>query len=291
MTGFATKTISLHTPTTSVPATLTLKSLNSRFIEVTCKLPYAFGHLETDIIKKCKVLSRGSLFFTVNLTSSAALKTAVLPSLPLAEGYLAAINTIQKKLNIPGTIEIADFLALPLFETAEDPSIAENANQILTTVDELIELLKTARALEGTALQADLEQRMAIVHNNMQEIEPRILQINEQRKEHFVKEISAAITTAPADLKDLHLQALYKNLENIDVHEEIVRFKNHLTNFSKTLHDTTEQKGKKLDFILQELFREINTLNAKLPDVLTSNPIMSIKVELEKAREQVQNIV
>lgn len=293
MTGFATTTINLAAAKTSVPATVSLKTLNSRFIDVNCKFPPALSHLETEVIKKCKhVLHRGSIYITLHLGSTNALKTAVQPSHQLAASYLQAINALQKEFKIPGTLSISDVIRIPdLFETVEEADVSNNEAIIMQAMDSLLATVITARQQEGVSLEKDLEERMNVIQENMNTIEPRAAEINAERKEHFLREIKETLEPASPEVREQHLQALYNNLENIDVHEEIVRFKSHLKNFLLTLHDSTGQKGKKLDFILQEMFREINTLSAKLPDTISGLPIIMIKVELEKAREQVQNVV
>lgn len=293
MTGFASTTITLTTPTTTIPATLTIKTLNNRFIDITCKLPYQLAHLEPEMLKRTKkVLHRGSVFCSLYITNAQALKTDVFPSIALAEGYAKAITALQSKLNLPGTVTIADFITLPnLFETVEETSLTENSDTVLKALDTLLQSIVAARELEGQALQKDLENRIAIINQNITLIEPRAQIVSEERKEHLLQEITKAFEKLPAEQRERELHTLYNSIERIDVNEEIVRFKNHVETFLKTLHDSQEQKGKKLDFILQEMFREINTLNAKLPDIVSSQPLISIKVELEKAREQVLNIV
>jgi uncharacterized protein (TIGR00255 family) len=293
MTGFATATITLTTPTTSVPAVMSLKTLNSRFIDVNCKFPPALSYLETAIIKKCKQsLHRGSIYITLHISSTNALKTSVQPSYRLAESYLEAIKSVQTKFDLPGTITISDFMRLPdLLEAVEEGDVSNNEAIIMDAIDSLLINVTAARQREGVSLEKDLTERMHVIQESMTTIEPRAAEMNEQRKEHFLREIKASLESASPEVREQHLQALYNNIENIDVHEEIVRFKNHHKNFLLTLNDATDQKGKKLDFILQEMFREINTLSAKLPDTISGLPIITIKVELEKAREQVQNVV
>ncbi len=294
MTGFATTTITLKTERAVIPLTLTLKTLNNRFLDINCKLPSVVTHLEPDIIKKCKQkLARGAVYFVLYINNPQTLKSTVVPSLTIAEGYLQGIRKIQETLQLPGQVSIEQLLSLPdLFTTTEDfGNIQEQSAIILDAVDALLNEVVTARAHEGVALAQDITERMRIIQTAIDQIEPRILEVGEERKQHFLQEISEVLANTTPETKEMHVQALYHSLDKIDVHEEIVRFKNHHANFLATLRSTEEQKGKKLDFIIQELLREINTLNAKVPDALTSNPVITIKVELEKAREQVQNIV
>lgn len=293
MTGFASTTITLTTPSGAVPATLTIKTLNNRFFDMNCKLPYALSHLEPEMIKiGKKYLHRGTAYCSLYISNPHALKAEVFPSLALAQGYMKAIASMQETLKIPGTLTISDFITLPhLFEAAEEANIANNGTLVMTALEELLKILVATRVKEGAALAKDLETRMAIIGEQVTLIEPRAAAVSAQRKEAFLQELAPLLERATQEVRDAHLQALYTTLDKIDVNEEIVRFKNHHTTFLQTLHDGQEQKGKKLDFILQEMFREINTLNAKLPDAFASGPIITIKVELEKAREQVQNLV
>jgi uncharacterized protein (TIGR00255 family) len=294
MTGFASTTVTLTTPTTSVVATITLKSLNSRFIDITCKMPHALSHLENEIINRCKkALHRGSMYFTIHMSNSNALKTSVVPAPHLVESYLKNLTELQKTFKLPGTITINDIIKLPdLFETTEDIDLSHNEETLYKALENLIQTVTAAREQEGASLQKDLEERMHIIKETITLLEPRAQEINAQRKEHFRKEIQAALSASSPEMQETLLQTLYSNLEKVDVHEELVRLKSHLQNFSMTLQDPQlPQKGKKLDFVLQEMFREINTLSAKLPDVTSGSSIITVKVELEKAREQVQNIV
>jgi uncharacterized protein (TIGR00255 family) len=294
MTGFATTALNLTMPSgAAIHATLTIKTLNNRFLDVSCKLPHALSYLEPEIIRLCKqLLHRGSVYVTLYIANPQVLQSAVAPAVELAESYVNSLATLQKKLQLPGNITISDLLHLPnLFEGTEQVNLEENTATLVASIESLIKTVVTARELEGVALQKDLEGRMHVIRENMQKIEPRALQVNEERQEHFVNELKKALSVSQIEANDTQLQALYSSFEKVDVHEEIVRFKNHLENFLATLHEAQPQKGKKLDFILQELFREINTLGAKLTDAQASNFIIAIKVELEKAREQAQNLV
>lgn len=294
MTGFATKNLTISTPSgTGIHATITIKTLNNRFLDVSCKFPHVLSYLEPEVIRLSKAyLHRGSIYVTIHIANPQVLQSKVMPSIELAESYVNALKTVQTKLSLPGNITISDLVNLPnLFEGTEQINLEENTAALLASIESLLQVVVTARELEGTALQKDLEGRMHVIRENMQQIEPRALQVNVERQEHFVSELKKALEHAQVEPNATQLQSLYGSFEKIDVHEEIVRFKNHLENFLVTLKDAQPQKGKKLDFILQELFREINTLSAKLTDAQASNSIIAIKVELEKAREQAQNLV
>lgn len=293
MTGFASTTLQLTTPSGTIPATLTIKTLNNKFLDINCKLPYALAALELTIIKQCKeMLHRGTVYCTLYMANPHALKSEVFPSIALAQGYMQAIAKLQKELNVPGTVTIADFITLPnLFEAAEGAQLGETEAPLLAALKSLLEQVVASRQTEGAALQKDLETRMHNIEAHIALIEPRAETVSNERRQKLQQELKVMLTAAAHEIPEAHVQVLCNAVEKIDVNEELVRLKTHLQSFFATIQESTIQKGKKLDFILQEMFREINTLNAKLPDAIASKPIIAIKVELEKAREQVQNIV
>jgi uncharacterized protein (TIGR00255 family) len=293
MTGFAAKTLvifpELENP---VNISLSLKALNSRFFETTCKLPYALNNFETDFIKLFKTkLVRGHIYFTIYASSQHLLSCTVKPNLDIIKGYLAAVEQIKKETHLQGTISLENLLELPNVFNVEEKDIDEAARKLIyEAVENLIEEVVEARKKEGLSLQKDLEQRIAIIQNEIDAIEHTFNTIMEQHKA-LVSEELEGLETLQDEVAEPRRQVLYSILDKIDIHEEIVRFKSHLANFTAQLTNLTLEKGKKIDFTLQELAREINTIAAKCSDSTIGSLAINIKVELEKAREQVQNIV
>ena len=132
MTGFATKTLVIvETDGTRTQVTLNLKTLNSRFLEVTCKIPYALSYLETEFVKLFKKnLYRGNVTFTIHLSNPNVFKGAVEPTLSTAQSYLDAIHSIQEKLNVPGQITITDIIQLPNIFSVEEKNIDDEKKPI-----------------------------------------------------------------------------------------------------------------------------------------------------------------
>ncbi len=158
--------------------------------------------------------------------------------------------------------------------------------QPISLIDELIEM----QTKEGQALKKDIIARVAIIDKEIKAIEIAFeaLMISQKQK---VNEGLAGLEKDASKFAEMQKDALYAILDKIDVHEEIVRFKNHLKTLLISLESQEIEKGKRIDFILQELSREINTITAKCSDAAISSHAINIKVELEKAREQTQNIV
>jgi uncharacterized protein (TIGR00255 family) len=185
MTGFSTKTIVLElSPTSTVHVTLTLKSLNSRFFEANCKLPYVFSDLETELIKRFKArLHRGAIFFTIHLGTANMLATHITPVMPLVKGYLDAVKEIKKKLKVPGTLTIKELVRLPnIFEVHEESLQLETRTQLLHAVEELIDELLKLRAQEGQDLLQDIEHRLNTVQNYFSSLEAKAAELFEGAK-------------------------------------------------------------------------------------------------------------
>jgi len=293
MTGFAAKSFVLYVDeTTKSNVSASLKSLNSRFFEANCKLPHALSHLETSFIKLFKKnLRRGYIYFTVHMSNPNLFKGAVEPALSVLKNYLNALQKIRTEFDIQQPISLENILSLPNVFTVEEQAMdEESTNKILTVTDELIASVLDERKKEGIALEHDLEERLAILKKEIDTIAQRsALHVEEQRKK-----VHAAVQDMGEDesaLAEVRKSALYTILDKIDINEEIVRFKTHLQSISDTLQTDEMEKGKRLDFVLQELAREMNTIAAKCSDALIGSHAINAKVEIEKAREQVQNIV
>lgn len=292
MTGFGTHSINLTINDTPVTITITIKSVNSRFFEATCKLPYALTFIEPDIIKLLKKkLLRGTIYCTVHFSSTAPLKAGVVPALSIIESYLRAADLVKKKFSVTGELTLANLFVLPnAFETPEEFLDKTTAEKILTATDMALKNVVAERTREGQALATDLNNRAKIIHQSLAILEPRAHLVAQERKKQALASIKE-LEHLSQEAKDHQLQTIYANLEKMAIHEEIVRFTTHLKNFETVLKNSEEEKGKKLEFILQELLREANTMAAKCADTIIATEVIAIKVELEKAREQVQNIV
>lgn len=293
MTGFATKSLVFTLEDGSkAQVAISLKSLNSRFFEVTCRLPYPLSNLETDLTKLLKQhLYRGHIYFTINTNTPNAFKSVVEPSLSIVHEYLNAIEILKKDCKLEGSLTLDNVLQLPnVFNLAEKSLDAASTELILKTTKQLIDDVIASQEVEGKTLLEDIAQRITIMQNEIDEIEQSSAHLMEAQKAKLheaLKEMGEDEHKA----NDLHKNTLYSLLDKMDIHEEIVRFKSHLKNLTSTLQSDVIEKGKRLDFTLQELAREINTIAAKCSDATIGSLAINVKVELEKAREQTQNIV
>ncbi len=290
MTGFASKTITLSSHDAKTNVVITLKSLNARFFETTCKLHYQCNNLELDLIKLMKEnLHRGHVYLTIYITNQDFFKGNVEPSLATIEGYLQAIKKIKDQYAIEGTLSISTVLQLPNVFSIEEKNIDDASKKaIFDGVQELIHTLIQMQQKEGAALTKDLEQRIAIMESVIAAIEKASAALIDLQKAKINKTLQELTAEQSVDMQK---HAAYLLLDKMDINEEIVRFKSHLKNLQATITSADIEKGKRLDFILQEMAREINTIAAKCSDATIGSLAINIKVELEKAREQTQNIV
>ena len=293
MTGFASKTESFKIgKDDKISLSIDLKSINTRFFECSCRLPSILSSLEIKIIHSLKAkLFRGRVYLNVRILETDGVLTKISPSTKLLEEYLRALDVIKKQFGIKGGVTLSDVLSLPNIFSAQSIEVDKKTeNSILKIIDKLADDLIKSRALEGAELKKDLDKRFAACTKSMTEIKKRFKIFVKKHKDEVKKILIKYQKNADEESK-LRLDELYSLLNKIDVHEEIVRFESHLKNSKKVLKDDRTEKGKRLDFILQELLRESNTILAKCSDFDISTQAVDIKVELEKIREQAQNIV
>lgn len=297
MTGFVTGTLPI-TVNDHIHAQLhiMIKSLNARFFEATCRLPHQLAALETVCIKNLSTkIRRGHLYVTMHMDNAALFKGSVIPATNVLEGYMQAIDSIKQHYPIQGALTVEGLLQLPdIFYQQELKLDSTIHDQIVRSCDDLADQLIAVQQHEGASLAQDIAQRAAHMHTgiaHISQVSSRLIAAHKEKIAHMVQES----TMTPEEHKqpaELSRQiAAYTALDKMDIHEEIVRFTMHLKSIVEQLQSPDVEKGKRLDFTLQELMREINTITAKSCDAAIGKLAIDIKVELEKAREQAQNIV
>lgn len=293
MTGFASKIFVLTAPSGErSTVSMNLKSLNSRFFEASVKLPIALSHLETVFTKQFKEkLRRGHIYFTAYLSNPNVFEGSITPAMTVIDSYIQSMNLIKTKYNLSEDIKLDNILRLPNVFSKEEQQLPEESTRlILQAATDLIEQLIKERATEGDSLATDLDSRITIIKKEMTLITERAHVFVEECK----KKVHTTLQEIGADenlLADAQKSGIYTLLNKIDIHEEITRLNSHLDNFITILEQPDAEKGKRLDFTLQELGREINTITAKCSDSTISAHAINVKVEIEKMREQIQNIV
>lgn len=270
--------------------TVEIKTLNSRFFEITAKLPGSLSNLELSLTALLQSkLTRGRVYLNINFDKRDASLEAIAPSFDLVQQYLDAAQQLKEKFKIDGALSIADVMHFPQALVVHDQKLDNSDEQkiidlVARASDKLIEI----RTQEGMRLEKDFSALFSTAAQKVALVEQTFASELERHK----LTLKDVMTSLPAgEQSNSQIEELQLVLKKMDIHEEITRFKSHLDGVTAFLKVSTVEKGKRLDFTLQELLRETNTMMAKSSAFPISTACIDIKVELEKAREQVQNIV
>lgn len=268
-----------------------IKSVNNRFLEIAVKLPRFLAPLESDIREAVqKKLARGRVFVDVVWDEPGGPAETVVLDEVAADVYYRLLQSLKKRLGLAGEIELATFAALPdllkkevrEWEPARALPLVKEALGI--ALDDLVEM----KTKEGAALADDLRARMDLMLSRLKVIEKRAPERVEELRGRLKKRLKDLNENGEYD-EALLSQEVVIFAERSDYTEECVRFNIHCRNFIDYL-GSGGAVGRKLNFLLQEIGREANTIGAKAGDALVSENVVLIKEELEKVREQVQNI-
>jgi len=295
MTGFA--RVQVRVPLgdgDQLSYTLTVKSVNHRFLDLQFRLPSGLDALEMDLRKVLKDnLVRGHVDLTLSVDRSPQAKAGY--NRELISGYLAAFDAARREHNLKGEPDLNAALRLPGALQADDRGGDDLAALLASVMEQtipLLEQLKAMRAREGEALGAILHgtlDRLAEATKGVAELRPEI----EQRyQERLAQRLEAAVGSEFNQQRVLEEVALL--VERSDISEELARMSTHIEHFRELL-STGGETGKKLDFLLQEMNREANTLLSKTGGVSGKGTRitelgLAMKAEIEKAREQIQNV-
>lgn len=288
MTGYGKGVASENGKTISIE----LKTVNHRYLDYNFKLGKTFLFLE-DSIKKTisSKLSRGHLDFYI--TYEQKNKDAISYSIDenLANAYIQASKKLQNATNVQNDLTLTTLLKVPDIVCREQQVEDEDElkSLVLNALNEALDNLKTMRKREGESLYADINQKLLNIRASLDIIEERAPQVVEDYRVKLdarIKEIMPE--SAQIDENRLATEvAIFADRCAID--EETTRLSAHIVNM-KALLDSTEPVGRKLDFLVQEFNRETNTIGSKANDVQITKEVLKIKNEIEKIREQAQNI-
>ena len=271
--------------------TVEVRSVNNRYLDCTVKLPRGLSFGEDAVKQAVKAsISRGKVDVFVSVRGEGAQETAVSLNKPMAEGYLAAMRQMQQEYGLAGEITVSMLSGLPDVFLLDKPPVDEEQllADFLTVAQKALANFDTMRRTEGAALAADLRGRGETVLSLVEQVEagsPQTVADYRARLEAKLKEVLA--NTAIDESRILTEAAIFA--DKVAVDEETVRLRSHL-NQMNTMLDAGGPIGRKLDFLLQEMNREANTIGSKCSDVRLARVVVEIKAELEKIREQTQNI-
>ena len=268
-----------------------VKSLNGKQFDLRLNIPSPLKPFEVEIRNKLnETILRGSVECTIQIKSNGVSKPISINK-ELAKSYYQPIMELADELGITKENILSTLLKMPdVVASTNEVFTEEEWKATETVLHKAIELLITHRAEEGKSIEKDLIERVAAISAQQAVIEKIEPNRRAKVKESLVKQLEQHIGADKYDTNRLEQELIYY-IEKIDISEERVRLTNHCEYFTTILKEKDPSKGKKLSFILQEMGREINTTGSKANDVDIQKAVILMKDELEKAKEQILNVL
>lgn len=288
MTGFGRATTSGDNFSISVD----LKTVNNRFLDVNMRLPSELQALETTVKKLIGTrLARGRV--EANLQYDRTDELTLELNRPLITGFLVAMKELRDEFSLSGEPDINVIARLPnVVATKKEEPSAEFLAAIENTFNAALDDLERMRATEGEMLATELAARISEIENRIPHIETESASVADEHSKRLTKRINdmLAKTDSQIELDQARLaQEVAYLVDRADISEEIARLRSHIEHFREIMQDVTDT-GKRLDFLTQELNREANTIASKTNNMTVKENALAIKSEIEKIREQVQNV-
>ncbi|HEU4685932.1 MAG TPA: YicC/YloC family endoribonuclease [Nitrospira sp.] len=287
MTGFARK----QAPWQDGSVTVEVRSVNHRFLEVACRLPRALSHLEEGLKKAVqRICARGRVDLSVTIQGARSRGQTVTIDPSLAKQYHQAFRQLKKSLKLGGSIDVALIAGLRDVVSVSDEPVEDQklAKLVQKVVGQALEELGAMRRREGEVLANDMRGRLSMIRAHREAVGARTPKVVEGAFARMKERVEKLMSAEVPDVARLH-QELAIYADRGDITEELVRLDSHMLQFEQTLN-RSESVGKTLDFLLQEMGREVNTIGSKANDAEIAGHVVQMKAELERIREQVQNV-
>ena len=292
MTGFA----SAAREGEHATLTVTIRAVNHRHLDLQLRVPQALAEAESRIRGTMqRRIGRGRVELAVNVQYRHTASVEVEFNEPLAVALSAALETARSRGIIQGTLTPGDLLRLPQALAIRERPVERDAAMVAElmalvdgAVEDAVTQLDSMRATEGDHLNADLERRRAALAAMLEEINDAADQGRLELQARLAARVQELARELPAD-PNLIAQEIVRTASRSDISEEMARFRAHLAHW-RSLAESVEPCGRKLDFLLQEMNREVNTIGSKADGLRVSTLVIAAKAELEKMREQVQNV-
>lgn len=268
-----------------------IKSVNHRYFEFSSRLPKAYGYLEIPLKNLIKEkVNRGKVEVSVFLYHPEGKKACVSVNSELAKGYIEALRAEENKLDLGDDLELSSLMQFPDIFNVQD--VREEEKQV---IDFVVETAKTAldsfiemREKEGEALKKDISSKLDRTEQLVKKVEEAAPSLTEKYFERLYTRLKTVLESEDFDQQRIITEAAVFS-EKVAVDEETVRLESHISQMRELL-ESNIPVGKKLDFIVQEMNREVNTIGSKAMDVEITKTVVDMKSEIEKIREQVQNV-
>ena len=268
-----------------------INSCNHRYCDISIHLPRRFTIFESSLRNFIKErFSRGHFDVFVSLELNKNLTARLNVDYHLIEDYVKALQEMKEKFCLSGDLDIQTVSRLrDIWKLEEDGYEEEPIGQLIEkAMKEALASLEEMRVKEGEALYRDIAKRIELVKDHLEQLKKELPDLSEKYRTRLQEKIRDFLGDLSVDEQRVAQEVAIMG-EKSDVTEEVTRMESHLDQFL-SLIESREAIGRKLDFLIQEINREINTISSKICDLFVSNTVVAIKSELEKIREQIQNI-
>lgn len=271
--------------------TVEVKSVNSRYSDFSIKMPRIYTFLEDPIRKAASArINRGKVDIYVNVESSGEEDSVVKVNTALAKEYLDALHTLSSELQISSNATAETFLRIPDILTVdkapEDDALITQT--VISALSNALDGFDEMRIAEGEKLANDLCEHLSFIENATAEVEKRSPEIVKEYRIRIEERMRDILGSSSYDETRL-LTEVAIFADKVNVNEETVRLKSHVSQFREMLQ-AGGSVGRKIDFLIQEMNREINTIGSKSNDLDVARIVIDVKAEIEKLREQIQNV-
>jgi uncharacterized protein (TIGR00255 family) len=270
-------------------ASVEIRTVNHRFFSPNLKLPAAFGRWEGEIRELLRQkIARGHVTLTARIDRDST--APVIDETRLAH-YLTALKALQKKHKLAGELDLSTLLRLPDVITAPSDEIEQSdGDALVRLVAKAADNLAAMRKAEGAQLSGFLLERLDVIEFRLAKTEKRAPTRLKEQHDRVKRTVGELLAGAGADPQRI-AQEIAILADKLDIAEELDRFRAHLSTFRDTTRSkTSDPVGKRLGFLLQEMVREANTIGSKANDATILEDVIAIKEELERIREQVENL-
>ena len=268
-----------------------IKSVNHRYFEFSARVPRAYGYLEEKLKSFLQgKVSRGKIEMSVTIYNIEGKDALIEVNSSIAKGYVDALRKANESLMLKDDITLSNLIRLPdifnVIKNTEDEEVIWNDVKI--AAEEALNNFVSMRESEGLKMREDVEQRLDYIEQLVGKVEERSPMVTDAYRERLYNKLAEILNDKKIDEQRILTEAAIFS-EKTAVDEETVRLKSHINQF-RNLLEINEPVGRKLDFLIQEFNRESNTIGSKAQDVEITKIVVELKSEIEKIREQIQNI-
>lgn len=269
--------------------TVEIKSVNHKYSDINIRLPRFLNNIEDKIRKRISsVISRGKIDVFINFENYSSQGTNIKINRALAKDYINELKTLADETGLEFNVNLIDISKLPeILKLEEDENEEQIADELMIALDSALEKFISMREIEGQKLVEDIETRIHTIEEKIEEIKKYSGTLVEEYIEKLQARITELLKTEVDETRLMQEIVFFSDKSSIE--EELTRLGSHISQFLNLIKGTSPI-GKKIDFLIQEINRETNTIGSKANCLEITNRVIEIKTEVENIREQIQNI-